>query len=157
MRLVIPVFIFMLAQISFAQNLFDLAIRQIEPSKKSTYYSDGVLHLMKGVSSGKLVDIRHSYSPKRGYERVVFDFTSNSIPKTYAYISNENKKIYLDFFESSFSPSIPDLKNVHNIKGIDFFSIDENNFSVEVNFKSPAGFEIFYLSNPGRLVIDIKK
>lgn len=145
------------SQFVSAQNLFDLAIREIEPQKKSVYFSDGVLHLSKGERGAGLVNIRHSYSPKRGYERIVFDFNSNSVPRIYAYIANENKKVFFDFFNSSFSSTIPDLKNVHTVKGIDFFAIDDQNFSAEINFKQEATFEIFYLSNPGRLVIDVKK
>lgn len=157
MRLVISLFLLTFLQLSQAQNLFDLAIRKIEPQKKSIYFTDGVYHLTQGEQASKLINIRHSYSARRGYERLVMDFGGSSVPKIYGYLSNKNKKIFLDFFNSSFSPTIPDLANVHMIKGIDFFTIDNNNFSCEINFKQRASFEIFYLENPGRLVIDIKK
>lgn len=157
MRILMILAVVTFSSLIHAQNLFDLAIREIEPQKKSVYFSDGVLHLSKGARGSELINIRHSYSPQRGYERIVFDFNTNTVPRIYAYIANENKKVFFDFFESSFSSSIPDLKNVHTVRGIDFFAIDEKNFSAEINFKQEATFEIFYLSNPGRLVIDVKK
>ncbi|MBF0300659.1 MAG: hypothetical protein HQK51_18235, partial [Oligoflexia bacterium] len=45
--------------------------------------------------------IRHMYKAKEGFERIVFDFNAKKIPRMYAFVSNKEKKLYLDFYNTS--------------------------------------------------------
>ena len=42
------------------------------------------------------------------------------------------------------------------VEAINFFPISRETLSVELKFKEKVSVDIFYLDNPGRLVIDIK-
>jgi hypothetical protein len=105
----------------------------------------------------ELISIRNSYVPARGYERIVFDFSSNKPPKVYGKIEGGEKKIYVDFFNTSMNPTIKELKSVKYLKDIKFFNIDKKDLSVELMFNKKVGFDIFVLNDHGRLVIDVKK
>ncbi|MFA5584473.1 MAG: AMIN domain-containing protein, partial [Bacteriovoracaceae bacterium] len=68
----------------------------------------------------------------------------------------KDKKISVDLFETSVSTDQPQLKNSKFVKSIDFISVDGKTVTLEINLKSKASFDVFYLENPGRLVIDIR-
>jgi hypothetical protein len=40
---------------------------------------------------------------------------------------------------------------------VDVFTIDKRALSIELSLKEKASFDVFILTNPARLVIDIKK
>ncbi|MAZ48759.1 MAG: hypothetical protein CME65_09355 [Halobacteriovoraceae bacterium] len=140
-----------------AQDLLKERIWKISDRKRSVFLDRGVFHSEANPVQQELKDIRNSYVPSRGYERVVFDFSSAKPPRVYGKISSEEKKVYLDFFNTSIGTSISELKNIKYLKNIDFFTIDEDNISVELFFKDNVSFDVFYLENPGRLVVDVKK
>ena len=75
----------------------------------------------------------------------------------YLNISNKEKKVYIDFFNTSLGASVGELKDVKFLKNIDFFNIDQKSLSVELSFKEKVSFDIFYLEDHARLVIDVKK
>jgi hypothetical protein len=81
----------------------------------------------------------------------------DSPPKMYGHISKGKKKIYIDFFNTSLNKKMNSISQIKFVKSVDFFTIDKNNLSVEVNLSDKVSYDIFYLSNPGRLVIDIQK
>ena len=62
----------------FAQNLLEERIRKITGRKKSIYLDKGIFHNGTVKVESKLTRVRHSYSVKQGYERVVFDFSITS-------------------------------------------------------------------------------
>jgi hypothetical protein len=146
-----------LSQFSFAQDLLQERIWKISSRKRSIFFDKGVFHSEANPVNQKLNGIRNSYVPARGYERVVFDFTSTKPPKVYGKISSSEKKVYIDFFNSSLGTNVAQLKNIKFLKNIDFFTIDKDNVSVELQFTEKVSYDIFYLENPGRLVIDVKK
>jgi hypothetical protein len=146
-----------LSQFSFAQDLLQERIWKISSRKRSIFFDKGVFHSEANPVIQKLNGIRNSYVPSRGYERVVFDFTSTKPPKVYGKISSAEKKVYIDFFNSSLGTDVAQLKNIKYLKNIDFFTIDKDNLSVELQFVEKVSYDIFYLENPGRLVIDVKK
>ena len=84
------------------------------------------------------------------------DFSTPTIPKLYGHISSEDKKISIDFFSTSVTTNQPQLKNSKFVKSIDFISVDGKNLTMEVSLKNKASFDVFYLDNPGRLVIDVR-
>jgi hypothetical protein len=142
---------------AFAQNLLKERIWKISARKRSIFIDKGVFHSETNSMHQELKSIRNSYVTARGYERIVFDFTTSKPPKVYGKIENSEKKLYIDFFNTSMSPRIGELKSVKYLKDIKFFNIDKKDLSVELEFDRKVGFDIFILENHGRLVIDVKK
>lgn len=138
-----------------AQNLMEERIWKVAPRKKSIFLDSGVFHHNADVKSA-IVAVRSSATPGQGYERVVIDFSTPTIPKMYGHISAKENKISVDFFDSSISTSQPQLKNSKNVKTIDFINVDGKSITMDLSMKGKTSFDIFYLENPGRLVIDIR-
>lgn len=138
-----------------AQNLMEERIWKVSPRKKSIFLDSGVFHLNSNVKSSSITAVRNSAVNGRGYERVVVDFSSPSVPKLYGHITAD-KKISVDFFDTAISTNQPKLKNSKYVKAIDFISVDGKTMTMELTLKGKSSFDIFYLENPGRLVIDIR-
>ncbi len=139
-----------------AQDLLSERIRRISSRKKSVYLDSGIFHNGGAKRTSKLKAIRHSFSSKRGYERVVFDFETKELPRVYGYISSKEKKLYLDLFSTDVPDSLNSFGDSKFVKAVNFFPIQKDTLSVEVLFKKNITLDVFYLSNPGRLVVDIK-
>lgn len=138
-----------------AQNLNEERIWKLVSRKKALYLGHGVFHQNMGGRT-TITGLRSSYVNGRDYERVVIDFATNNIPKLYGHIDSKTKKLSVDFFDTSVSPQITSLRNTRHVKGVDFLAIDQNQVTMEMQLKDKANFDIFYLENPGRLVIDIR-
>lgn len=141
---------------SFGQNLFDERIRRLPERKLSVFLDRGIFHNGGPKVKSTLKSIRHSYRKKDGFERVVFDFGTNKIPKVYGHISANERKLYIDLFDTSLKKSISSFGKSKFVESINFFPISKESLSVEINFKKSVGVDLFYLSSPGRFVIDIK-
>lgn len=141
---------------AFSQNLMEERIWKIGNRKKSIFLDSGVFHYNSILAGASVTGVRNSVVPGRGYERVVIDFNTQTIPKVYGNISGKDKKISVDLFEASVSTEQPNLKNSKFVKSIDFISVDGKTVTLEINLKSKASFDVFFLENPGRLVIDIR-
>ncbi|MBL7665539.1 MAG: hypothetical protein JNM93_10435 [Bacteriovoracaceae bacterium] len=141
----------------FAQDLMQERIWKLSPRKKSIYLDRGIFHLSSPQSAAQIVSVRNSYDAKTGYERVVIDFNSNTVPSVYGHISTNTKKVYLDFFDTKLAKTISSLKNTKFVDNLDFFSIDQETLSIELSMKDKNTFDVFYLEAPGRIVVDIKK
>ncbi len=138
-----------------AQNLNEARIWKLVPRKKAIYLGHGVFHLNQGTSSS-VAGLRSSYVKDRGYERVVVDFSGAGVPRLYGHIDGPARKISVDFFNTSVSPGLSALQNSRHVKAVDFLAIDQNQVTMEMQLKDNLNFDIFYLENPGRLVIDIR-
>lgn len=141
---------------AFSQNLMEERIWKISNRKKSIFLDSGVFHYNSTLRNTSVTAVRNSVVAGRGYERVVIDFNTQTVPKIYGHISGKDKKISIDLFETSVSTTQPKLKNSQFVKSIDFISVDNKTVTLELNLKSKASFDVFYLENPGRLVIDIR-
>lgn len=139
-----------------AQNLMEERIWKVSPRKKSIFLDAGVFHHNSSVKNSTVKSLRSSAVPGRGYERFVVDFSTNSIPKVYGHISQQNKKISVDMFDTTVSTGQPQLKGSKSIKDVNFISVDGKTATMELSFKNKVSFDVFYLENPGRLVIDIR-
>lgn len=139
-----------------AQNLMEERIWKVSPRKKSIFLDSGVFHHNSNLNSASITGIRSSAVNGRGYERLVIDFNTQTIPRLYGHISGKDKKISVDFFDTTAQTTQPQLKNAKFIKAIDFISVDGKTITMELSLKSKASFDVFYLENPGRLVIDIR-
>lgn len=140
---------------SIAQNLMEERIWKVSPRKKSIFLDSGVFHHNANLENATITGVRSSAVAERGYERVVIDFNTPSIPKLYGHIT-PGKNIRVDFFTTSISPGQQQLKNSKNVKSIDFISVDGKSVSMDLTLKGKSSFDVFYLENPGRLVIDIR-
>ena len=141
---------------SYSQNLLGERIRRVSSTKKSVYFDSGIFHNGGPKRNSSLKAMRHSYSAKRGYERIVFDFTTAEIPRVYGNISSGEKKLYIDFFNTSLSEDINSFGKSKFVDEVKFFPISKESLSIELALSKVANVDIFYLSSPGRLVIDIK-
>ncbi len=141
---------------SFGQNINKNIIRKITTRKKSVFFETGIFHNGASRVYSRLDIIRQHFSKKRGTERLVFQFSTSDIPAIYGYISNGENKVYIDIFNTKLKKSIKALGNTKYIKKIEFYPIDKELLSVELSLSNKASFDMFYLKDPGRLVIDIK-
>lgn len=137
-------------------NLSNQRIRKISGRKQSIYVLEGIFHNGSPKYSTELKKVRHSYSSSRGYERVVFDFTSNNVPRIYAHYNAQERKISVDFFKTSLSEGIGSFGVSKLVEKINFFPLSKEITTVEIVLKKGNKVEFFYLENPGRLVIDLK-
>jgi hypothetical protein len=138
------------------QNLLEERIRRISSRKRSIYLDSGIFHNGGPKRDSKLKAIRHNYSSKRGYERLVMDFTTAQLPRIYGFISSPEKKLYLDLFQTDLPAALSSFGDSKYVESVNFFPIQKDTLSVEVLFKKNITLDVFFLSNPGRLVIDIK-
>ncbi len=139
-----------------AQGLMEERIWKISGRKKSIFLDSGVFHTTSAVSNSGITGVRNSVVPGRGYERIVIDFSSASVPKIYGHISQQNNKLSVDFFNTSTMTNQPQIKNSKFVKSIDFISVDGKTMTMEMALKAKGSFDVFYLENPGRLVIDVR-
>jgi hypothetical protein len=140
-----------------AQDLMKEQIRPLQTNKKSIYIQDGTFYTKPINKNAMLKKIRNSYVRSRGYERIVFDFDGTLPPQTYGHISGSENKIYIDLFNTQLASTVKQLKHIKFIKNIDFYTMDKEHTSVELKFVKNASYDIFYLKNPARLVIDVRK
>lgn len=138
-----------------AQNLMEERIWKVAPRKKSIFLDSGVFHMNSSLKGAAITGVRNSAVDGRGYERVVVDFNTPSVPKLYGHITT-NKKLSVDFFDTTIQTSQPQMKNSKFVKSVDFITVDGKTITMEMSLKGKSSFDIFYLENPGRLVIDIR-
>lgn len=138
-----------------AQNLMEERIWKVAPRKKSIFLDSGVFHMNSDLKSAAITGVRNSAVNGRGYERVVIDFNTPAVPKLYGHIT-ANKKLSIDFFDTAIQTSQPNMKNSKFVKAVDFITVDGKTITMEMSLKGKSSFDIFYLENPGRLVIDIR-
>lgn len=152
-------FIFISIFLSFSassQNLLDERIRRVSSHKRSIYLDSGIFHNGGPKRNSKLKAIRHNFSKKVGYERLVFDFTTDKLPRIYGYIDGKNKKLYLDLFTTDLPDALNSFGDSRFVNSVNFFPIQNDTLSVEVLFKKNVTLDVFFLEGPGRLVVDIK-
>lgn len=146
----------LIASSALAQNLMEERIWKVAARKKSIFLDAGVFHHNNtSLKSSSITSVRSSAVPDRGYERVVIDFNTPTTPKLYGHI-NPDKKISVDFFDTTVATNQPQLKNSKHVKSLDFISVDGKTITMELKMKGKASYDVFYLENPGRLVIDIR-
>lgn len=139
----------------FAQNLMQERLWKIDSRKKSIYLKQGIFYSNRPKIQSRLVGIRHSYTA--GHERIVFDFSSIDAPRVYGHLASSEQKLYIDFFSSTMRPSLRFPGESKYVKNVNFFPLGPESLSVEIKFKIGISADIFHLSSPGRLVIDLKK
>jgi hypothetical protein len=158
--IIIQFVIFLTQSISFAQDLTQERIWKISDRKKSLYFDKGIFHhpVQSTKNSEKfLTDIRNSYLPSRGYERIVFDISSGPFPGVYGQINKEKKILKIDLLNIKLKTQISMLKNSKFLSNLKLYEFNDERLSLEISFSKNVAFDIFYLESPNRLVIDIKE
>ncbi|MGZ3857837.1 MAG: hypothetical protein ACXVKO_16395 [Bacteriovorax sp.] len=140
----------------FAQDLMKERIRKLTSNKTSIYVEKGIFHNGGVKQESVIKSIRQSYNPKQGFERIVIDFNTNQIPKVYGHISSQEKRLYIDFFDTTLAKELQTIGSTRFVEKVNFFPIESNYLSMEMRLKAKVNADIFYLENPGRLVIDFK-
>ncbi|ATH06517.1 hypothetical protein BIY24_00730 [Halobacteriovorax marinus] len=153
---IFSIIILSLSITSFAQDLMGERIRRVSGTKKSVYFDSGIFHNGGPKRKSSLKAVRHSYTEKRGYERVVLDFETKEIPRVYGNISSSEKKLYIDLFDTTIKSMADSFGKSKFVEDIKFFPISKDSLSVEITFNKVVNVDIFYLNSPGRLVFDIK-
>lgn len=141
----------------FSQDLLGERIRKVEGRKRSIFLDRGIFHNGKTSGKSSIKAVRHFYSGKKGFERIVIDFETNSVPRIYGHIASHEKKIYMDIFHTELSDKLKSFGVSNFVRDLDFFPISEDSLSLEISLKEKFSADVFYLENPGRFVIDIKK
>lgn len=142
---------------AFGQDLFKERIRKLSSNKTSIYVEKGIFHNGGVKLQSTLKSLRQSFNPKQGFERIVLDFTTNGVPKIYGHISNDERKIYIDIFDTVLAKDFKSVANTIHADKFNFFPIESNHLSIDMKLKGKVIADIFFLENPGRLVIDLKK
>ena len=139
----------------YSQNLMSTPIRKMDGRKKGVYLDQSIVYGGKRGTTGSITAIRGSFNTKEQYERLVFDLSSKIPPYIYSYL--KGNKLYIDFFELTLPKNFSNLGGGQLVKNIKFYTLDKGHLSAEVSFKENVKFDIFFLKDPVRLVVDIKK
>jgi len=137
-----------------AQNLMEARVQKLGTREQSIYQGPRIVHNGPQKNDALLIEIRHSFHPAKQYERLVFQFKGDKVPKIYGHIGQEVMR--LNFFKTKIDENVTMKKNGKFIKGIDLIPFQNEYVSLETLFNGPIISEIFFLENPGRLVIDLK-
>ena len=147
--------LFLIDSSAWGQNLLNEKIRKISGRKKSIFVDKGIFHNGgERHSKGVLVGIRQFYSETKGEERLVLDFKGKNPPKIYSYF--EGKKLHIDVFNGMIQKGAAPFGNSKFIQAVNLFPIEQDLISFEVNMKQKTGIDMFYLSSPARIVVDIR-
>lgn len=142
--------------IALSQDLLKERIRKLSNNKTSIYVEKGIFHNGGVKLDATLNSIRQSYNENQGYERIVIDFNTKSVPKIYGHISSVDKKISIDLFETKLNPELKTINSTKYVEKINFFPIESNHVSIDMQLRNKVIADVFLLENPGRLVIDLK-
>lgn len=144
---------------AFTQNLLKENSWIIDANKKNVYFDQGIFRLSRPLPKvqPQLTNIRTHYNKKTKQERIVMDFTGDEIPSLYGNISPVKKKLSLDILQSDKADSLPSSIRGKLLQSVDVYIIEPKLMTLELNFDNSYSFEVFYLLNPTRVVIDVKR
>lgn len=143
-----------------AQNLTKENSWPLSMNKKNLYFDKGVFHYglpaKNQVITQKVTGIRSFYNKATKIERIVLDIDGPALAGLYGYISKEKNKLYLDLYQTEKSETFAPKVNAHFLKTVDVYIIEPKLLSLELSFNTTLTYEVFYLLNPTRIVIDVK-
>ncbi|MBP9674782.1 MAG: hypothetical protein KBD63_06760 [Bacteriovoracaceae bacterium] len=131
------------------QNIWEITGR-----KRAVYQQKGIFHSTGFVKKSTLSKVRGSFNNKEQTQRIVFELTTNRIPKIYGYKASEDQKIFLDFFATDLKQEL--AFSGKYIEKIITYDLSKEMLSLEIILKGKRQFDAFFLDNPARFVIDIK-
>lgn len=143
----------------YSQNLLKENSWVVDGNKKNVYFDQGIFRLSRPAPKvpPQLTNIRSHFNKKTKQERIVLDFTGDEVPSLYGNISPAKKKLALDVLQAEKSESFPTTIKGKLLQSVDVYIIEPKLMTLEFNFDNSYSFEIFYLQNPTRVVIDVKR
>ena len=156
-KLLFICFLISISDLCFGQNLNKEKTKKMEGHKTGVYVQEGIFY--KGGSSTKsgIQSIRRSGDTTKNQERIVIDFSTANTPQIYSYLSDSEKILYIDFFNTEIKDKKPELLNSTFVDSVIFYPWKDNSLSMEIKLKEKVFCDLFYLETPGRMVIDIRK
>jgi hypothetical protein len=156
-KLPILCFLILISNLCFGQNLNQEKTKKMEGRKTGVYVQEGIFY--KGGSSIKsaIQTIRRSGDSAKNQERIVIDFSTSNTPQIYSYLSDSEKILYIDFFNTEIKDKKPELINSTFVESVIFYPWKDNSLSMEIKLKEKVFCDLFYLETPGRMVIDFRK
>jgi hypothetical protein len=145
---------------SYSQNVLKENTWVLSGSKKNIYFEQGIFRLSSSAEISApvlLQNIRTHFNKNTKQERIVIDLTGNSLIGIYGSILPSKKKITLDLMQVAKSDSLPSATKGKYLQSVDIYLIEPKLMTLELNFDAVYSFEIFYLLNPMRVVIDVKR
>ncbi len=158
MKILSLVVLLILTSISHSQNVLKENSWVISGSKKNVYFEQGIFRANGESSSPTILqNIRTHYNKNSKQERIVIDLTGTSMVSIYGSILPGKKKLTLDLMQVSKGETLPSVTKGKYLQSIDIYIIEPKLLTLELNFDAVYSFEIFYLLNPLRVVIDVKR
>lgn len=146
-----------------AQSLLKSNSWSLGDAPKNVFFDQGAFYYkvqdkLTGTSSKQeITSIRTAFDAEKKRERIVLDFSSEKLVGIYGYISKEKRKLYIDLHQTEKVKDFNSQVKGKYLKSVDIYVIEPKLLSIEFSFPEIFSFEIFTLSNPTRLVIDVKK
>jgi len=156
MKLCMAMLLLLVSVSTYSQNLLHERIRKVPPQKSAKYFENGIFHNGMVKVNSKIVGLRHSFKTADKEERIVFDFSTANIPRVYGYFSKDKKLLTIDFIGADINDKIGSFGKSSYVKDVNFFPVKKDSVSAEIHLKESVKMDMFYLENPGRLVIDLK-
>ena len=149
------------AKAQFDESAFRHALKV----KKELYIKDGTISGGdRNESDFKVSEVRIAANPS-GYDRVVIDFGKNSNLPPYFMVETNSTlkkvtitafgKAQLDFSSQSAIQAAKKTKSIAKLNFIPLVNADRWTWSIET--QDPVKAEVFELSHPARIIIDLKK
>lgn len=136
-------------------------VYKTEPKKTQVYIHEGIIEGGESeVNASFVTNIRRSKNAD--FERVVLDFDSKKIPAFHISVEPKMKRI-LFTISGNTKPTfngaqiLKQFKKSGIIDSIELFpKIDEKNWTFNIKLKRDVPVEVFTLSQPERIVMDLK-
>lgn len=150
-------FFISISEFCFGQDLNKEKARKMEGRETKAFLSKGIFYKGGADLPTAIQKIRRSWDAKKSNERVVIDFSTENPPKIYSYLSDSEKILYIDFFNTEIKDKKLELVDSTFVDSINFYPWKDNLLSMEIKLKEKVFCDLFYLDTPGRMVIDIRK
>lgn len=126
--------------------------------KLENYFSQGFSKndFAKTTNSSELKKVRAFFKRKEGYERIVFDLSTDILPKSMVYISASSKNVTVKFQSTSKAKDYKEHKGTQMFNLYETYVLGNKTTLVKLSFKRPKEIDVFYLEKPARLVIDAR-
>jgi len=150
-------FLVLISEFCLGQDVNKEKTTKMEGRKTGIYIQQGIFYKGGANLNSAIQSIRRSGDLGKSQERVVIDFSTPNPPKIYSYLSDSEKILYIDFFNTEIKDKKLELINSTFVDGINFYPWKNNLLSMEIKLKEKVFCDLFYLDTPGRMVIDIRK
>lgn len=154
--------IFLLLSVSTAVAALEPSrVRDALAKKTASYVSDGVVTGGdREVRGGIVKNLRRATNT--GFERIVLDVDSEKPPYFQAAIEPSEKRIVVTLFGNPHigldaKKIVDQFKKSPHVRKVELFpKIEEETFIFALHLRNPVPVEVFQLSAPSRIILDLK-